>query len=220
MKAAQQIISDTSILSPGSQNDTIRLWESYRDQAALWRALSLLQVPVTALALLLALVIYSKRSVTLEVPREPLPGTYVAQSIPDTEFLDVATSFVNLVTNYQPRMAERQFREAQQMLVEPMLTTFESEMITKELPAILNTQRTQMFLIDPVKTKLVRNPTNVQVIVEGERIKSIAGRELPIRYSRFTVTMRLMPRHPLNPYGIVITDINNANVDQFGREDT
>ena len=39
-------------------SDTIRLWEGYREQAYLWRALALIQMPSTALSIAAALIMY------------------------------------------------------------------------------------------------------------------------------------------------------------------
>src|SRR5690606_41834731 len=62
-----------------SEADTIRLWENYREQALMWRALALLQIPATFIALVFALWIWNTRSITLEVPAKPLPGRYLAK---------------------------------------------------------------------------------------------------------------------------------------------
>jgi hypothetical protein len=80
-------------------------------------------------------------------------------------------------------------------------------MMNSELPAIENSSRTQVFFIDPLKTRTQRQGNYVTVVVEGDRWKVIAGAELPTLSSRYRVTMTTIPRNKLNPYGIVITSV-------------
>jgi len=49
------------------------------------------------------------------------------------------------------------------------------------------------------------------VAVTGERLKIVAGRELPVMTTRFIVSMTTIPRNPLNAYGIVVTDVQFEN---------
>ena len=153
--AARKIVQDTQVVDTRDTSDTIRLWESYREQAMLWRGLALIQIPVTLVALLFCTVLWFTRTVTLNVPQAPLPGIYEAREIPDVEFIEVATNFVNLVATYQPAVARRQFEEARQYLIEPMLDKFEVDMLGTEIRAIENTNRTQIFFVDPAKTCLL-----------------------------------------------------------------
>ncbi|MCB0318619.1 MAG: hypothetical protein KDD56_07665 [Bdellovibrionales bacterium] len=210
---AAKLIKEASVIDTRSENDTIRLWEGYREQALLWRALTLVQIPVTFIALILALVLWYGREITLNVPAKPLPGIYAAHEIPDTEFIDAATEFVNLVASYQPAVAKRQFLEAQKMLVEPMLTKFNSDMFGVELSTIENTERTQMFFTDPTKTSIERVNNDVIVTMSGERLKIIAGRELPSSPTKFTVVLTTIPKNALNPFGIVIKSVSVKRIE-------
>ena len=203
----RQLVEDTKLSGARSQNDTIRLWENYRDQALMWRSLTLLQIPATILAVLFAMFMWATRSITLEVPAKPLPGIYAAQDIPDTEFINVGSEYINLVATYNPLVARRQFEAARGMLKEPLITKFKDEMIDVELRAIESTSRTQVFFTDPVKTKTERLGNEVKVSLTGERWKSIAGQEVPLVTSRYIVTMTTLPRNALNPYGIVISNV-------------
>lgn len=193
---------------PGSkgETDTIRLWEAYKDQAALWRAIALLQIPATAVALIFALLMYSSRSITLNVPAKPLPGLYATSELRDNEFIDTATDFVNLIATYQPKVARRQFEKAEEMLIDPILTYFKTNMLIDELKAIETTGRTQVFFADPTKTTIRREGKNVIVSFSGDRTKIIGGRDSPPTSSAYEITMTTIPRNSLNPYGIVITN--------------
>lgn len=204
----REVVADTRLKATRSENDTIRLWENYKDQALLWRSLSLIQFPATFAALIFATVMWSTRVVNLTVPSKPEPGIHVAQDIPDTEFINAANNYVNLVATYQPGTARNQFNVARSMLKEPVYTKFTEEMMGAELGAIESTGRTQVFFTDPLRTKVVRNGNEVRVNLVGERWKVIAGSPLPTVTSRFSITMSTIPRNPLNPYGIVITAVS------------
>jgi len=212
MGKTQRLLKEASVIDSRKESDTIRVWESYRDQATLWRSIALLQIPTTLIIGILCLTLWQGRNITLNVPPKPLPGIYQAKEIPDSEFIDVATNFINLITTYQPAVAERQFNRAREMLVEPMLERFNREMMITELKTIQNTSRTQIFFMDPTKIKIFRQGNQVEVTMAGERLKSIAGRQLPSIETMFSVTLTTIPRNDLNPYGIVINNVAFDNV--------
>ena len=188
-----------------NESDTIKLWESYRSQALLWRAIALLQIPATSLAVILAMLLWSTRSITLRVPAKPLPGTWAAQDIPDTEFVNFAQDFVNLLASYQQNVARRQYERAAMMVTEPYLSKFKEEMLSFELRAIETTSRTQFFFADPTKITVTRDGRNIFVAFTGDRLKMVAGQELPLVKTKYTVQLSMIPRNPINPYGIAVT---------------
>lgn len=208
-KAANRLMKDSRFREARNETDTVRVWENYKEQALLWRALALLQIPATFIALVFTLVIYLNRVTILNVPAKPLPGYLQAHEIPDAEFISNATEFVNLIATYQPLTARRQFKEASKHLFEPMLAHFETDMLGRELTAIENTRRTQIFFVDPTKVDITRNEHDgtVAVTLIGERQKIVAGEVLPNVQTQFRVIMNTIPRSTLNQYGIVITSI-------------
>ena len=151
-EAAKRLMHDSRFREAKKENDTFKLWENYREQALLWRALALLQIPVTIVALIFAGVIWLNRDITLNVPSKPLPGLYSASEIPDSEFLSFGESYINLVATYQSHTAKKQFNTAAEMLIEPVLSQFEEEILKKELDAIVENRRSQVYYIDPSKT--------------------------------------------------------------------
>jgi hypothetical protein len=186
-------VADTRLSASRDKSDTIRLWENYKDQALMWRSLALIQIPATLAAIIFSIIMWSTREITLSVPSKPMPGIYAAQDIPDNEFVNVATDYINLIATYQPGTARKQFEAAAAMLKEPLLSKFREEMINSELGAI--------------EGSAIRQGNQVIVTIIGERIKYIAGQELPPVTSRFRVTMTTIPRNVINPYGIVITSV-------------
>lgn len=210
----KQLFDNASVASFKGETDTIRLWESYRDQALLWRAMALLQIPATIVALIFALTMWNSRSITLKVPTEPKPGIYSAIQIPDAKFIEAAQDLVNLVATYTPGNAQSQFTKAREFLIEPLLSKFQLEMMQQELKAIVDTNRTQIFFTDPTKTEIQRRGDNALVILTGERTKIVAGTDLGTTPIRYGITMTTVPRNVLNPYGIVV---NNIEVEAITR---
>lgn len=203
--------------------DTIRLWEGYREQAYLWRALALLQMPSTALSIAAALIMYFFADTIIEVPERPQPGFYSVRQLPDSQFINAATSVVNLIATYQPGVARRQFKTARKYLWEPALTEFEETMMGSELRTIEETKRSQMFFINPRLIKVERYPEIDKVVVRipGVRLKLIGNKPLPADQMVYYVKMTTIPRNVHNEYGIVIIDIRlrRANERQVTKED-
>lgn len=211
-KNIKKLVNDTKT-DGRTSGDTIKLWEGYREQATLWRAVALLQMPGTAFAVALCIMLWSTHNVTLKVPERPLPGTYLAQDIPDVEFINEASDFVNLIASYQPAVARRQFEAARQKLVEPFLTKFDTDIMNFELKAIESTSRTQILFVDPTQSSVRRVGKEVLVTFIGDRLKMVAGKELPTVKTKFTVALTTVPRNSLNKYGIVVS---NLQLDDLG----
>jgi hypothetical protein len=195
--------------------DTIRLWESYRDQAYLWRALAILQVPATGLATIAALLMFFFADTVIDVPEKPQPGYYSARQLPDSEFVDFATRIINLITTFQPKVARAQFTEARKCLWEPALTEFENKMMIDELKAIEQSSRSQVFFIDPAMTRVDRYPEEDRVVVRlfGVRQKLIGRTTIPQEEMVYYVTMTTIPRNVQNEYGIVVVNIQLRKID-------
>lgn len=204
-------------------SDTIRLWEGYREQAYLWRAIALLQMPSTALSIAAALIMYLFADTIIEVPERPQPGYYSVRQLPDSQFINAATQVVNLISTYQPAIARRQFKTARKYLWEPALTEFEETMMGAELRTVEETKRSQMFFINPRLIKVERFPEIDKVVVRipGVRLKLIGNKPLPADQVVYYVKMTTIPRNVHNEYGIVVVDLRlrRANERQVSRED-
>lgn len=209
---AAKLVRDNSIIEAKGETDTIRLWENYRDQALLWRSMALLQIPATLAAVIFAFTLWVTGDIILNVPAKPLPGIYTAQEIPDTEFFDTATNFLNLIATYQPGNARKQFTKAREMLTEPLFTRFSTEMMETELRTVETTSRTQIFFADPTKTTITREGDEVVVEMTGERLKIVAGKDVPTVLTKYTVTMKTLPQNTLNPFGIAVSNIVSENI--------
>jgi len=202
-----KIVADAKVQEVRGTADPVKIWDGYRDQALMWRALLLLQLPITILALMSTLCIWQGRETIVKVPLNPAPGMYHPKEIPDRLFIDEANSFINLIATYTPSVARRQFTTARDKLLEPLLSKFNEQMMQEELKAIESTSRSQIFYVDPTKTVIERDRNTVVVTLAGDRQKMISTRPLPTVKSQFRVTMRTIPRNDINPYGIVITEV-------------
>jgi hypothetical protein len=211
----RQIINNASVTDFKGETDTIRLWESYRDQALLWRAMALLQIPATIAALLFAFTMWTNRSITLNVPAEPKPGIYSALHIPDAKLIEAAQDVVNLIATYTPGNVQVQFSKAREFLIEPLISKFDIEIMQQEMKAIVDTNRTQIFFVDPTKTTIERKGDAAFVVLSGERTKIVAGTDLGTTPIRYGITLTTVPRNVLNPYGIVV---NNIQVETITKE--
>ncbi len=196
-------------------SDTIRLWEGYREQAYLWRALTLLQIPCTALSIAAALVMYFFADTIIDVPEHPQPGFYSVKQLPDSQFINAATTVVNLIATYQPATARRNFKTARKYLWEPALSEFEETMMGNELRAIEETKRSQLYFLNPRLIKVDRFPELEKVVVRvpGERVKLIGNQSLPSDEMVYYVKMTTIPRNLQNEYGIVVVDIRLRRAD-------
>lgn len=204
---AKKLLDENRVRDARGESDTIRLWEGYREQATLWRSLALLQIPATVLSVSAALLFWFNMQITLNVPPRPMPGVYSATELPKEMFIEAATNFVNLIATYQPATAQRQYLKAREMAFEPFLSQFDQAFLTAELKTIINTNRTQVYFIDPNGIEVTRNDGAVQVTFSGERMKYIASKLLPRQKTKITVTLSTIPNTELNPYGIVVTNL-------------
>ncbi|MCC6934035.1 MAG: hypothetical protein IT292_12425 [Deltaproteobacteria bacterium] len=190
--------------------DTIRLWEGYREQAFMWRAISIIQMPATLFALLGMLIMYLTADITIEPPEHPQPGIYSVKYLPDSEFLRAATELVNLIASYQPRTAEIQFKKAREMLWEPALTEFEDRMIGDELQKLIMSNRSQVFLVNNRLVRIQRFPQKDVVVVRlpGTLQKLISNSQaLETEEYCYYIKMTTIPRSVYNESGIVVIDI-------------
>lgn len=189
--------------------DTIRLWESYRSQAHMWRALCLVQLPATLMASFLALIMFFFADQFITVPEKPLPGRYDVKVLADEQYINFATNVVNLIATYQPVNARRQFDLARKYLWEPALSNFEQTSMKTELRNIEETKRTQVFFFDDRLIRVERQADDkVLVRLPGVRQKLIGDKALDPDEQVYWVTMTTIPRNIHNDFGIVAIDIN------------
>jgi len=208
-KAIAKDLRQVELVDGRAGADTIKLWEHYRDHAYMWRAICLLQLPGTFLALVAALLMYYTADTVIEVPEKPKPGHFSVKQLPDSEFIDIATKVVNLMTTYQPHSAKEQFYSARELLWEPALSEFERAYVKDELKVVEETNRSQMFFIDPklMKVERVKDQDKITVRIAGVRQKLISQRPQPPEEMVFYVKMTTIPRNIHNEYGIVVVDL-------------
>lgn len=185
--------------------DTIRVWDHYRQKAAMWRLISLLQVPVSAVAILATMVMFFSAKTIVETPPIPQPGVYNARELSDAEYVNFAIELVNLFATYHPGTAKVQFETATRYLWDPALSEFERSVIGKDLPILLETRRSQLFLADERLVHVNRHPKRdlITVRLPGVQSRMVSGRILPEEDAVYYITMTTVPRSVENKYGIV-----------------
>lgn len=196
-------------------SDTIKLWESYREQAYLWRAISLAFLgPITCLSLLLSMFMFFLADTKIEIPSQPMPGIYEVSTIPDAYFVNAAEVFVNLIATYQWVNAEEQFLMARKYLLDPQLTIFTRRYIEDNDSTLAHIQRSKRSTIFYVNRRLVRvnrSPDGQEVTVRlpGQLFTYLAGAQQPAAEEiAYYITMVAMPRSPVNEYGVMINSID------------
>ena len=196
---------------------------AFREQSYLWRAIALMQIPTTLIAIIVALIVYVNSDTIVEVSPRPAPGYYLTREIPDEEFVKVAIEYVNLISSYQPAIAERQFKYALNFLMEPEYSAFRKQFLAaedgkqSELDQIRQIQRAQMFFIyrDLIIVRRIDDPedsrnSTVEVRIPGELIKFFNGvkqdRGGEDHFLAYYISMRTFPKTTFNQNGIYVVD--------------
>lgn len=191
--------------------DTIKLWGYYREHAYLWRALALIQMPCTLLALFAALIMFLFADTRIETQPHSLPSLINLGDIPDRELVTKAGELVNLINTYQPDNAQDRFMEARTKLWEPALSIFDKSIMQEDLPLIIQTRRTQVFFPDKQLIKVDRYPENDLVVVRvpGMRLKVIGEQPQSTDQVAYFVKFSTIPRNVLNESGLVAVDVRS-----------
>lgn len=196
--------------------DPLVLWQSYKEQATLWRALALLQLPATFLAVITAFVMFLYKDTIVEVPPKPAPGFYSVSEIPDAAFINVANNVANLYYTYKPDIASQQYNILKRFFWEPLLSNFD-EGSKRILENISQTRRSQTFVVDETFTNVVRLAGEDRVTVEmrGVGYRFTGSEESTPRKISLKMVMTTVPRNVLNPYGIVVTNFEDDQGEEY-----
>jgi hypothetical protein len=156
-----------------------------------------------------ALTYYFLADTIIEEPEHPQPGFGPRTGLPDSQYINVATEVINLISTYQPAIARKQFETATKNIWGSDGDEFVKSLLGTELSAIEETKRSQVFSINSQLVEVERIPEldTIVVKVPGERQQLIGDKPLPPEKMVYYVKMTNIPRNVLNEYGIVITDI-------------
>lgn len=218
-----QFLEKNDSFKGNTQPETVA--KVYREQSYLWRAIALMQIPTTLVAVIVALMCYVNSDNIINVAPRPAPGYFLTSEIPDEEFVKVGIEFLNLISSYQPVTAEKQFNYALNFLMEPVYSLFRNNFLLgspgrdPEIEQIRQIQRAQLFYINRDLISVRRyedqvDPRNstVEVRIPGELIKVLNGvRQDAVnndRYLAYFVQMRTFPKTIFNPNGIYIVNYN------------
>lgn len=194
----------------------------YREQSYMWRALALMQIPTTFIALVVAIVMYVSSNIIVDVKPRPAPGYFLAEELPEQEFIKYGIEFVNLISSYQPMTAKNQFNYALNFLQGEYYSIFKQRYLEgrdgeqSRLMEIDTLQRAQMFFInrDLVTATLEQDELdsrNDRVIVRipGEAYVFLGGQLQAnrIEYGVYYLTLQTIPTSVFNKNGISIIDV-------------
>ena len=193
-------------------SDTLKLWESYKNSAFIWRSFTLIQMPATAVLIALSMYFFVTADTVLNIPLSPEPGSYSAKKLPDSLFVSQAINVSNLISTYQPYTARKQYKIARRYLWEPALSKFEKLYVETDLEAIEETSRSQIFYIDKRRVRVERRGKKIIVRLPGTRQKFIHNTSLDPEQVVWQFEMITIPRNVHNEYGIVIVGIELQGV--------
>ena len=206
-----------------SRKEVKRMADEAESSCHFWRLLAVGQGVACCAIVTFGLLTFWARQVYFDVPATLIADRYPVQQLPDIEFKRVAMEYANLVSTYQFMSAQPQFESAQKLLVEPMHSRFATEILGRELHAIRETHRTQIFYLDQEATEVERfEDDTVRVHVWGNRLRLVYGLDnskakhvsevrLPDRDILYVVDLKVIPdvdEPTENDYGIVITNVD------------
>lgn len=178
----------------------------YLRKAQIFRIAFLLQVLAVLILLFAAISFCSDRTFMLRVEGDPLPGTYDIAKLTDAKCIDTAMEYLGLVTTYQSANARKQFTKAREFISGDFLQTFDREMMDITLGAIETTSRAATTRLQPLKSKVIRNPKagTAKVIIPGVQRRIVDGQELPPKQVRYEITLGINPEIETNDYGLAV----------------
>lgn len=188
-------------------NDTIRVWDRFKEEAHYWRAFLLIQICTITVSLLVAISLFFEADAVIEVPEVPSPGIYSAKQLPDSEFIGMATRFVNLIATYQPYTASKQFITAERWLWEPAFSEFEKYYVKGFLKSVKEMSQSAIFQINSRQVMLERHGSTVVVKIPGNSQQLLGSRPLPPEYVVYWLRMTTIPENINNQFGLVIIDL-------------
>ncbi|MCS6893075.1 MAG: hypothetical protein NZO16_00665 [Deltaproteobacteria bacterium] len=207
----KKILDNTKNINSKADGQLIHAWQDFQKKADFWRSMFLIQLPLSVFALVFASVIYINRNITLHVPKNPAPGFYSIVDVPDSEFINFSINFANLLFSYTPASIDRQYSAAKTFLAPVTQREFAEFFFKQEIPVVKTTGVSQIFIIDPARTKVNKYKNLFIFSLTGELIRILANRETRHTIATTEITLRTFPHNHLNPYGILVVDFKDLS---------
>lgn len=191
------------------EKDLNKVTAAYKMQSYFWRWVSLFQIPFLFFLLLFFLNLYISRDTIINVPDRPFEGYKEVSQLSDSEFINFAQDFFNLVGTFQPTIAEKQFETASTFLVGQKREEFKRDFLQTKLVEVRETSRTEELILEKENIALTRGPSGsnyVDIVASGYRRILIKQEELRPENAQIFIRIETSKDIENNQYGLYISD--------------
>jgi len=153
--------------------------------------------------LVAAVAAYCYSSTVIEVPKPPMPGSSVEMRT-DSQYINFATNFAQLIGTYSHLNAPPQFKHANRYF---WGTEQHVQTLADALSAAVDTAHDQIFRPNLDKVRVFHFPEldRTEVRIPGMISRTPPGKE-SCNTAELKLTMTSIPRNILDESGIVVTD--------------
>lgn len=185
------------------------LAESQHDKLVLsWVSVVLTVLVIVLTALLVAVAVRPKPVVV--VPGAATAGVYNAGEMPESVMVQFARNFVVDLANFTPASAEKGYLSASRLMSPELLSRFEP-VAREQLKQVVTNRISQFFAVDSFR---VENKDPLVVKFLGERITYVGRTESERKPYQYRVTLRYVERTQQNPYGLIVSSVEQNEITQ------
>ena len=188
-----------------------KFWEILADSRHDNLVLSWLSVVLTVLVIALSALLVRvaiRPMPVVVVPGAAIAGVYNAAEMPETVMVHFARNFVVDLANYTPASAEKGYLSAARFMSPELLSRFEP-IARAQLKQVVTNRVSQFFAVDSERVE-GKDPLVVGFL--GERITYVGRTEMERKPYQYRVTLQHVARTQQNPYGLVVSSIEQNDV--------
>jgi hypothetical protein len=188
-----------------------KFWEILADSQHDKLVLSWLSVVLTVLVIVLSALLVGvavRPKPVVVVPGAAVAGVYSAGEMPETVMVQFARNFVVDLANFTPVSAEKGYVSAARFMSPELLSRFEP-VAREQLKQVVSNRVSQFFTVDSYKVE-GKDPLVIRFL--GERITYVGRTETERKAYQYRVTLRYIERTQQNPYGLVVSSVEQAEL--------
>ena len=188
-----------------------KFWEILADSHHDKLVLSWFSLVQTALVLVLAgflIIVVTRPKPVVVVPGAAIAGVYNSGEMPESIMVQFARNFVADLANYTPASAEKGYLFASRYMSPELLSHFEP-MAREQLKQVVTNRVSQFFTVDSYRIES-KDPLVIRFL--GERITYVGRTETERKPYQYRVTLRYVERTQQNPYGLVVSSVEHADI--------
>jgi len=183
------------------------LAESQHDKLVLsWLSVVLTVLVMVLSGLLVGMAVRAKPVVV--VPGAATAGVYSAGEMPESVMVQFARNFVVDLANFTPASAEKGYLSATRFMSPELLSRFEP-VAREQLKQVVTNRVSQFFTVDSFTVE-GKDPLVVRFL--GERITYVGRTETERKPYQYRVTLRYVERTQQNPYGLVVSSVEQNDI--------